>query len=227
MYLKLSLIILISVLISLILRKKIESLLFVFVCLWTVVIFLYDLQLFNIYDISLDTEKVIFGGVIGFISGHAIAEKVHFNLKNSRKIKSQCQDTKINFYFVNIVFSIILIIGAYYYIPNIIIGIKNGGAKVVKGLLMSGELSTGDVGVQYIVRPFSKIMIATSAYCIINNREQKKTIILGIVMMLFELLGMWSKSSLVFFALCLVLSFLMNIDVMGRLASNRIVLASV
>ncbi len=227
MYLKLSIIILTCVLISSILRKKIDTLLFVFACLWTVVIFLYDLKLFNIFDVGDNTELVVFGGVIGFVIGHIIAEKVQFQLSDSSPIKCEEYDKNINYIFVNIVFTIVLIIAAYYYIPNIIIGIKGGGAKIVKGLLMSGELSTGNVFVQYIARPFSKIMIAISAYCIINDRKRRFTIVSGVIMMLFELLGMWSKSSLVFFALCIVLSFLMNIDVMGQLSSNRRVLTSV
>lgn len=220
MYLKLSLIILVFVLVSSILRKKIDTLLFVFSCLWTVVIFLYNLKLFNIFDVGDNTELVIFGGIVGFIIGHSFAEKVRLQLRKNNLIVYEHHDDNINYVFVNIVFTVVLIIAAYYYIPNIIIGIKEGGAKIVKGLLMEGELSTGNVLVQYIARPFSKIMIATSAYCIINNRKQKFTIISGVIMMLFELLGMWSKASLLFFALCLVLSFIMNIDIMEKISSN-------
>lgn len=227
MYLKLSVIILVGVLISSILRKKIDTLLFIFACIWTVVIFLYNLKLFNIFDIGANTERVIFGGIIGFVIGHIVAEKVQFRIRTGNLVKYEQYDTNINYVFVNIVFFIILIIAAYYYVPNIIIGIKGGGAKVVKGLLMNGELSTGNVFVQYVARPFSKIIIAMSTYCIINDRKQKFTIISGVIMMLFELLGMWSKASLVFFALCLVLSFLMNVDIMGQLSSNRKVLVCV
>ena len=227
MYLKLTLIVLIWILITSILSKKIDTLLFLFACLWTVVIFLYDLKLFNIFEISNNTELILFLGVIGFTIGHVFAEKAQFQFSDSSSLKCEVYGKNINYIFVNIVFTIVLIIAAYYYIPNIIIGIKGGGAKIVKGMLMSGELSTGNVFVQYIARPFSKIMIATSAYCIINERKRKFTIVSGIIMMLFELLGMWSKSSLVFFALCTGLTFFTNKKVIGDLSRNRKLLTGV
>ena len=201
MFLKLSILILVCVLIFSVLRKKIDTLLFVFSCLWTVVIFLYDLRLFDIFAVGNNTQLVVFGGVMGFLIGHVVADKLQFTIKDNSLMICNQVDTRVNYVFVNIVFTVVLIIAACYYIPNLIIGIKGGSAKIVKGLLMSGELSTGNVFVQYIARPFSKIMIATSAYCIINDRRQKYTIASGIVMVLFELLGMWSKSSLIFFAL--------------------------
>ena len=221
MFLKLSILILVCVLIFSVLRKKFDTLLFVFSCLWTVVIFLYDLRLFDIFAVGNNTQLVVFGGVMGFLIGHVVADKLQFTIKDNSLMICNQVDTRVNYVFVNIVFTVVLIIAACYYIPNLIIGIKGGSAKIVKGLLMSGELSTGNVFVQYIARPFSKIMIATSAYCIINDRRQKYTIASGIVMVLFELLGMWSKSSLIFFALCLALSFFMNTDIMKQLSSNR------
>ena len=228
MYLKLSMIILLYVLISSFLRKKIDTLLFVFACLWTVVIFLYNLKLFDIFDISENTEQIVLVGIIGFVIGYIVSEKIQFKFgDSSSSIEYTQYDTNINYFLIDIFFFIILIIATIYYVPNIIIGIRGGSSKIVKGLLMNGELSTGNVFVQYIARPFSKIMIATSAYCIINDRKRISIIVYGIIMMLFELLGMWSKSSLVFFALCLALSFLMNIDVMVQLSSNRKVLTSV
>ena len=227
MYLKLTLIVLGCILVSSILRKKTDTLLFMFTCLWIVVIFLYNLKLFNIFDISQNTELAVFLGVIGFIIGHVFAEKVKFQINDSNMVKREQSNINVNYFFVKIVFAIVLIIAFFYYVPNVIIGIRSGGAKIVKGLLMSGELSTGNVFIQYIVRPFSKIMVATSAYCIIKDRKQRFIIICGIIMVLLELLGMWTKASLIYFALCLVVSFLLNKDVMRHLSSDRKVLTIV
>ena len=51
------------------LKKEYMSPLFIFPALWLVVLFLYNLRLYGIYEISLNTEVILFLGIIGFLIG--------------------------------------------------------------------------------------------------------------------------------------------------------------
>ena len=51
------------------LKKEYMSPLFIFPALWIVVLFLYNLRLYGIYEISLNTEVILFLGIIGFLIG--------------------------------------------------------------------------------------------------------------------------------------------------------------
>lgn len=217
-------------------RREIGAPQTLFSIIWFLVLFLYKLRMFDIYGVENNTLTVIFAGCVCFIFGCLFGSKIKLSDKKYQIIDANdntfvedvdLNDPYVNYKFLRIFVAVIVVLGATYYVPNIIIGLRQGSFDYIKGLLMSGEQSVGGVLMQYIVRPFERIIIALSTYCVFRNRKEKFIIALGIIIVLFELLGMWSKSAIIFYFLCLAVAFLINRDVVGIIQGNKGVLAVV
>ena len=187
------------------LKKEYMSPLFIFPALWIVVLFLYNLRLYGIYEISLNTEVILFLGIIGFLIGATFFKYI------SIKPKHYLYSNKICFTKIKIVFFVVFILSLNFYIPNIIKVLQGTTVNEIKMMMVTGDIDLGGITMQYIVRPFTYIIIAVSTYCMFYRRDQKTLIALGGIYLIFEFFGAGSKTIILYTILCIALPTARNI----------------
>ena len=187
------------------LKKEYMSPLFIFPALWLVVLFLYNLRLYGIYEISLNTEVILFLGIIGFLIGATFFKYV------SIKPKDYLYSNKICFKKIKIVFLVVFLLALNFYVPNIIKVLQGTTVNEIKMMLVTGDIDLGGITMQYIVRPFTYIIIAVSTYCMFYRRDQKLLIALGGIFLIFEFFGAGSKTIILYTIFCIALPMTKNI----------------
>ncbi len=189
-----------------IIKRAYKAPAFLFSVIWCVVLFLYNLRLYNIYDIQLNTQIIVCSGVLSFLLGCFFIDKIFLFPSNAVSVN---WDTKIQFNRFRLITFFVICILAIYYIPNIFKGIKYGSFAYMKYTIAQGDIGMGGPLVQFFARPFGKIIMAMATYCIFRCPKQKFMIGAGIIVMLLELLGGWSKSIVLTMFLWLMVAYVM------------------
>lgn len=180
-------------------KKEVTSPIFVFSLLWMIVLFLYSLRLYGIYDISINTELILFLGIYSFLMGAIFFNHVIIIPK------SYIIENKICYKKITIIFIVIFGLSLDFYIPNIMMVFQGTAVNTIKMMLVTGDISLGGPIMQYIVRPFTYIIIATASYCLFYDRKRKLLILLGVIFVLMEFFGAGSKTIILYTASTLAL----------------------
>lgn len=197
-------VLLITILI-LVYKNQFLSPLFVFSSVWLLVIGLFSLRLFGIYDIAFNTKLVLFCGICCYILGYSSQNRGHLVTSNNSKPNNTVAVKKIS------ILSLILVVVAFpFYSPLLLQVLVTGTLGAGKTALISGQISSGGVILQYVVRPFTYIIIALSAYFLLTDRRKKTIIICGLCFCIFEFFGAGAKVILVYYVLCLFVAFGFN-----------------
>lgn len=184
-------------------RKEHKSPLFVFSSIWLLLIGLYSLKLFGMYDISFTTEIVLFCGVCFFICGYLIQN--FFVVKYGIECGASVQISRLSLLSV-----VLVAISLPYYATLITQVLMSGDLSAGKMGLVTGEIASGGIVFQYIVRPFEYIVVAMSAYYLLFDKKKKTIILSGLAFCLFEFIGAGAKIMLTYYVLCLLVAYLFN-----------------
>lgn len=196
--------ILIAMIIYCVQKKDFTSPIFIFSCLWFTVIGLYSMRLYHIYSIKRNTQLIILLGILFFILGALCIEKIRFH------VSEQVINNDVNFMRLAQIYIFIIISSLYFYIPNIALFFQGIKINAIKMMLVTGELKLGGVWMQYVVRPFTYIIIATMAYYLVRDNSKKILLICGITITIFEFIGTGSKTVLLYAIVCVFFSFFSN-----------------
>ena len=203
MYIFLSLYLLIMTLCFLYIQKEMKCPLAVFSIVWFVIIFLYSIKLFDINEIQENTSLVIFIGTTAFIGGYLLQTKI--------KVSGRFEyPSDMQFKRLTVLSIIVVLTSLTFYIPNILQVLRGSTTEMIKIALVTGEIDGGGAWMQFFVRPFKFIIIATAAYCIVVKRSEILIIISGILLPIFDFLGSGSKTSIVYLGICIVITYFMN-----------------
>ena len=194
--------------------KEVKSPLFIFSFVWFVIIFLYNIRLFGIYEIQSNTSIVLLCGVCLYILGYLLTDKL--NVKKDSGLTSDRQYIR-----VKILSLVTLIVSLPFYIPNIIKVFQGISSNTIKMGMVTGEITLGGVAMQYFVRPIEYIVIAICAYCIFMNRKQIIIIATGILLTFFEFIGVGSKTIFVYFIACIGITYFMNSDILSHIKKYK------
>lgn len=202
---------LIVIIVNSILKKEYDSPLLVYALLWSAILGLYSLKLYGIYDVCLETEFVILLSVLFFVLGYMFMK--HVNLW----IPQYLIENAYNDRRMAVVYLVVVLLSLSFYLPNIKLFLSGVSVAQIKRMLVLGEIKWGGVKMQYIVRPFTYILIATSTYYLLNSTKKTiyeiATIIFGILFVIFEFFGTGSKTVIMYYALALFFPILGKIRI--------------
>lgn len=192
---------------------------FIFSAIWFIIIFLYSLRLYGIYDVGTNTRVVIFLGCISFLSGTTIME--HIVIHPSPTLYSNVKTFRLSYIFVFLILS-----SLYFYVPNLMSFFKGTSVNALKMMLVTGERDLGGFWMQYVIRPFTYIIIGTSTYYFIKDKSKKVIISCGLILTCFEFFGTGSKTIVLYFAMCLLFTLLNNRHEIMITGKKRVILIS-
>ena len=171
---------------------------FLFVAIWTSIIFLYQLKLYGIYDVSDYTQVVILVGVLSFVFGYFLMSCFYKPIYTEKILVL----SDINTNAIKMLIILVFFASAPFYFTQLKMMFSLGGTlDVLKIMLVTGETSSGGIVMQYFVRPMEYIIVAISAFFLMYDNKEKFIIISGIAFSVLKLLSTGSKASLVFYAL--------------------------
>ena len=199
------------------LKREMISPLGIFSLLWMIVIFLYELHLYGIFDVSFNTTFALFLGVIGYIVGYAFFKIFPLRMKNNKR-------RIFHYNRVSIVAALAFISSFAFYIPNILYVINGNAIEVLKTRLVLGDIDAGGALMQYFVRPVSYIVLAITAYFVITNRKKNLLIILGILFAIFDFAGTASKTGISLLLLFVIVSYFLYADYVSFIKRNKRIL---
>ena len=217
MFILLSLILLLFIASLLYFKKDMKNPLAFFWLIWFTILFLYIIKLFDINEIRMNTSIVIFVGISAFSGGYLLQSKVR--VRGEFEQTSDTQFKRLKFLAIVTVFT-----SLPFYIPNIIQVLQGSTLEMMKIGLVTGEVASGGIWMQFFVRPFKHIVIAVSAYCIVVKRNQRVTILSGIILSVFDLLGSGSKTSIVYFLACIIIAYITNKNTLLYIKKNKKIL---
>ena len=118
----------------------------------------------------------------------------------------------INLFNLKICYAFVLINSLMFYLPQIYEVFQGGSAALNKILLVTGEIDSGGAWMQYFIRPMEFIIVATSAFFIFYKKKDIFLIIIGGGLTVAKFLATGSKTSIVYYLLCLVIMYMLNKD---------------
>lgn len=180
-------------------KREFMSPILIFSSVWLVVIGLYSLKLYNIYDIQTNTQIILFIGIIFYLCGAYFCQYIKIAIPKSM-ISNKLKMRKIN-----ILYFVILISSLYFYIPNILMVFRGITINEIKMMLVTGDIDLGGAWMQYIVRPFLYIIIATATYFLFYKIKNIFLLFIGVIFVLLEFVGTGSKTIILYFIICLLL----------------------
>lgn len=180
-------------------KREFTSPICIFCLLWIIVLCLYGLHLYGIYDISINTEFVLLLGICSFLVGAIFLKHVIIIPK------PYIMENKICYKKMTMIFLLVFGLSLKFYIPNVIMFLQGTEVNTIKLMLVTGDIGFGGPIMQYIVRPFTYIIVATASYCIFYDRKKKILIVLGMLFVLMEFFGAGSKTIILYAASTLAL----------------------
>lgn len=186
-------------------RNEKSSPLTAFCATWLVSVFLYSLQLYNIYPISNNTEWIIFLGTGSFCFGYLIINKV--------KIKEAKKNHSFNWMFVRVLCALTILVSIPHYFNSLRTMFQGGlSSAAYKMMLVTGEAASGGIWMQFFVRPLEFIFIGLSGYVFTNKIKERFIFVSGIYFCIIKFLSAGSKSAIVFYALIFVFSGIYKLE---------------
>ncbi len=194
---------LLAVFISSVITKNYKNPLFYFSFIWGIVLFLYKLNLFGILGIKDNTENILVLGIIGFLGGFGVTKLFH-------KQKNIEKNRIINYQRLRIITVFIVVSSLPFYIKQVQLVLSGVSIAMNKVLLSSGEVDSGGVWMQYIVRPYEIILIPISSFCLLYKKEERVLVWSGIGVSLLKFISTGSKTSLAYYIICLFIAFVIK-----------------
>lgn len=179
--------------------------LFIYVVIWGIILLLYELHLFTIYDINTNTKIVVCISVISFLVGGSIFNKCSFtgNKVNDNHI-NQIDNNRIRILVI-----LLFISSAGYYYQLVQSLLLNGwNSQINKILLATGEIDSGGALTQFFVRPFEFIIIPISTFYLINKRNDKLIAYSGIYFAIVKFICTGSKAMVIYFLISFVMTYM-------------------
>ncbi len=214
----------VTIILVLILFRKYDkaSPLFLFAFIWGTIIVLYQLKLFGIYDVGEYTQMIIALGVVSFIVGY-IFMLYFFGKSRVGSKKETIED--INVGSIKILVLVIFILSFPFYISQIRVLVSNGlTPNDLKLMMVRNEVDSGGVVMQYLVRPFEYIIIAISAFFLLNKSKEWMITLSGVFFALLRFLTTGSKTALTVYVIAIfTIGFARGIKMNKRKNVNGIV----
>lgn len=182
-----------------------RSPLFVYILLWTIIILLYELHLFTIFDIHDNTKLMLCVSILCYIIGGVIFNNFG---THSTLLCDKC-DIAVENSRIRILVLLLFVSSISYYYQLIRSLINNGWqSQVNKILLTTGEIDSGGPLLQFFVRPFEFIIVPISTYYLINKCEDKLVAFSGLYFALLKFICTGSKSIVIYYIISFAISYL-------------------
>ncbi len=183
-----------------IILKKYDSPVLIFSLIWFFIIGLYTINLIGMYQIKNSTELVLSVGIISFILGYFVSKSI------KRTVRVVYSNKQIKYGLWNVIAILCFVFSIGFYSMNLSLLVLGYSSDQIKMMLVTGELGWGGPIMQFFVRPFEYSIIPISCYCLLFNRKQFFLVISGIFFTVGEFIGMGSKTALVYFSICFLLT---------------------
>lgn len=142
--------------------------------LWGVILTVYELKIIELNRINSSTYIVLYVGIIFFILGTLIANRIRFSLNKDNELKKESIYIPKYNWILFLAFISILI-----YLPDTISSIKllisGGNFVILRSKVNETVISNILVNLlrNYIIQPFIIFLYPMSAYCLISLKENK------------------------------------------------------
>ena len=212
----LSLIIVLSTAIGLLLMKKWKSPLFVYNLLWALILYLYSLRLFGLYEVSEYTKLVILLGTLFFNFGYLLM------LFNNKMYVEETVESYTNTFFIKCLAIYTFLFSLPFNLQRIQFMRRNNITPYVIKFYRIEQMVDDENGLMQIFeRPFEVILIGISAYYLITNRKQTFIIMAGIYFSIIRYITLGSRFAIFIYVVAVVSMIINNDSVRATIGKYR------
>lgn len=179
---------------------------FVFVAEWTLIVALSNLGLFGLYKPSIETYAIILLGVVSFVGGYFILNRI----KIRKKKKKQRSNFEVRYKLLYVLGAICIVYFAFSAVESLV-NIINGNSSF-NDIRASAQADEGPNGVlnfiyNFVVLPTTYVIGIITAADVFRGKRDKKLLIITITIIVLKVLSDGGRSMMLNFIIYLFMAY--------------------